>query len=136
MNIFLCASKYNYHHVGPIKTALERKGHRVTVPNSYDNPGKEEEVRTKNPEEHRRWKADMLRDQGEKVKANDAILVLNFEKNGQPNYIGGATFLEVFKAFELGKKIFFYNPLPNNNFEDELLGMGPIVLGGDIDQIA
>ena len=41
-----------------------------------------------------------------KVKANDAGLVLNFEKKGIPNYIGGGTFMEIIKAWELNKKIF------------------------------
>ena len=29
----------------------------------------------------------------------DAVLTLNFDKNGQKNYIGGATFLEVYDAW-------------------------------------
>jgi hypothetical protein len=77
----------------------------------------------------------MLHEQEEKVRANDAVLVLNFEKRGQANYIGGATFLEIFKAFELGKKIFLYNPVPDNIFTDELLGMGPLVINGDLSLI-
>lgn len=77
----------------------------------------------------------MLRLQAEKVAANDAVLVLNMEKNGQPNYIGGATFLEIFKAFELGKKIYLFNPVPEGIFRDELLGMNPIVINGDLTSI-
>ena len=77
----------------------------------------------------------MIRLQKEKVETNDAVLVLNMEKNGQENYIGGATFLEVFKAFELDKKIYFLNPLPDNFLKDELLGMGPIIINGDLSLI-
>jgi hypothetical protein len=73
-----------------------------------------------------------MRLQDPKVRANDAILVLNFEKNGQANYIGGATFLEIFRAFELEKKIFFFNPIPDNIFKDELVAMNPIVINGDL----
>ena len=43
-------------------------------------------------------------------KEMDAVLVLNLdkEKNGEilKNYIGGATFLEMYDAFRLGKKIY------------------------------
>jgi hypothetical protein len=76
-----------------------------------------------------------IREHETKIRPQDAILVLNFEKNGQANYVGGATFLEVFKAFELGKKIFFYNPLPTGMLHDELLGMNPLVINGNLDLV-
>ncbi len=86
-------------------------------------------------EEHSKWKGERLRLQKEKVMANDAIVVLNFEKNGQPNYIGGATFLEVYEAFRNDKKIFFYNPLPEGMLHDELLGIRPVVINGDLNLV-
>lgn len=132
MKIFLCCSKYFYKDIPPIKEALEKAGHVITLPNSYDNPGREEEMRVKSPEDHRNWKGEMIRLQIKKVEANDAILVLNKEKNGIANYIGGATFLEIFKAFELGKKIFLYNPIPDNILRDEILGMRPTIISGDL----
>ena len=136
MKIFICASKYNYDKVAPIKIELEKMGHVITVPNSYDEPIKEEDMKKVGPEAHRKWKAGMIRLQKEKVDANDALLVLNFEKNGQPNYLGGATFLEIFRAFDAGKKIFMMNPVPENIFRDELWAMGPVVIHGDLIKIA
>jgi len=135
MKIFICASKHNYGYVANIKTELETLGHIVTVPNSYDEPMKEEEVKRLGTQEHARWKGNMIRLQKEKVDSNDCILVLNFEKNGQPNYIGGATFLEIFRAFDTGKKVYLYNPIPESNFKDELIGMGVEVIGGDLSKI-
>lgn len=135
MKIFICASKYNYGHVSEIKNKLESMGHVVTVPNSYDEPMKEEDVKKLGIEEHRKWKGNMIRLQKEKVDANDCILVLNFEKNGQPNYIGGATFLEIYKAFESNKNVYLYNPIPESNFKDELIGMGVLVINGDLSKI-
>jgi len=132
MKIFICASKHNYDKVAPVKARLEAMGHIITPPNSYDEPMKEEEMKVISAEAHRKWKADMIKLQDAKVKSNDAILVLNYEKNGQPNYIGGATFLEIFRAFDAGKKIFLINPVPDGIFKDELLGMGPIVINGDL----
>lgn len=132
MKIFICCSKYIYDRIPPIKEALDNLGHEITFPNSYDNPGKEEEVRAMSVEEHRIWKADMIRLQEEKVRANDAILVLNMEKHGIPNYIGGATFLEMFKAFELGRTIYLWNDIPEGILRDEIQGFGPKVINGDI----
>lgn len=135
MKIFICASKHNYKHIPEIKSELEKAGHDITLPNSFDDPMKEEEIKQLGHEDHSKWKGDMLRLQKEKVKANDCILVLNFEKNGQPNYIGGATFLEVYNAFDFGKKIYFYNPIPECNFTDELIGMGVEVIDGDLTKL-
>ncbi len=135
MKIFLCASKHNYAKVGPIKAKLEEMGHVVTPPNSFDEPLKEEVMKAAGSEEHRIWKADMMRLDKEKISAHDAILVLNFEKNGQPNYIGGATFLEIYKAFDLGKQIYLFNPIPKGIFTDEILGMSPVVIEGDLTKI-
>ena len=135
MKIFICASKHNYGHVADIKNKLEEMGHIITVPNSYDEPMKEGEVKKLGTEEHAKWKGAMIRLQKEKVDANDCILVLNFEKNGQPNYIGGATFLEIFRAFDSNKKVFLYNPIPDSNFKDELIGMSVEVINGDLSKV-
>ncbi len=135
MKIFICTSKHTYGYVDKIKKELENMGHIITVPNSYDNPMKEEEMKKLGVQEHSTWKGDMIRLQKEKVDANDCILVLNFEKNGQSNYIGGATFLEIFMAFDSGKKVYLYNSIPESNFKDELIGMNVEVINGDLNKI-
>jgi len=136
MKIFICSSKHLYSKIPPIKKQLEELGHIVTLPNSYDEPLKEEEMKKIGKEKHSEWKADMIKLQKKKVESNDALLILNFEKNGQLNYIGGATFLEIFMAWDLGKKVFLYNPLPENLLKDELLGMNPTIINGDLLKIA
>ncbi len=131
MKIFICCSKHFYGKVPSIKEALEKAGHTVMLPNSYDEPLKEIELKSKSAEEHRRWKVSMLRQQSEKIAQNDAIFVINMEKNGQANYIGGATFLEIAKAFDLSKKVFMINPIPEGIFADELSAMSPLIVGNN-----
>ncbi len=135
MKIFICASKYNYHRIPDIALMLEKKGHVLTMPNSYDNPFMEEEIKKLSKEKHILWKKEMLKKDEKNIEPQDAILVLNFEKNGIQNYIGGATFLEIYTAFRLGKKIFLYNPLPQCLFTDELCGIDPIIIKGDLNEI-
>lgn len=135
MKIFICSSKYFYKDIPPIKEFLESKGHIITLPNSYDNPGMEDKMRNISQEEHSAWKGEMLRFQKEKVQNCDAILVLNLEKNGQKNYIGGATFLEVYMAFDFQKNIFLYNDFPDNILRDELVGMNPTIINGNLELI-
>jgi hypothetical protein len=135
MKIFLVCSKHFYDKVPLIKEQLEQFGHTISLPMSFDNPNSESEMKSVGEREHREFKQKMMRAQAEEVAANDAVLVLNFEKNGQTNYIGGATFLEIYKAFELRKKIFLYNPIPENILTDELKGMAPQVIFGKLSKI-
>jgi len=74
----------------------------------------------------------MIREDGRIIAQHDAVLVLNFEKHGQANYVGGATFLEMFKAFDLGKKLFLYNPIPDGMLTDEIIGLQPAVIYQDL----
>jgi hypothetical protein len=136
MNIFVCTSRHLYSKAAPIITALEAAGHTVTLPNNFDDPGRENRLKAANAAEYPEWKASMFRMQGEKIAKNEAVLILNFEKEGKPNYIGGATFLEMFKAWELGKKIYLYNPIPEGMLYDELVGMGPVVINGNLSLVA
>lgn len=135
MKIFICTSKAFYDKVPEIKIFLESKGHKITLPNSFDDPQMEEKMRKKGKKHHSKWKGEMIKEQAKKVKKNDAILVLNFEKHGQPNYIGGAVFLEMFKAYDMGKTIFLYNPIPDGILRDEILGFSPIVIRGNLKKI-
>lgn len=135
MKIFVACSKHFYDRIPEIKKRLEEKGHEVTLPNSYDEPYREEEVKKRSLEEHVQWKSEMMRRDKRNIEPNDAVLALNFKKNNQPNYIGGATFLELYKAWEMGKLLFLYNPIPDSIFTDELTGMNPTILNGDLDAI-
>ncbi|VVB78970.1 Uncharacterised protein [uncultured archaeon] len=135
MKLFIACSKHFYTRIPEIKEELERYGHRVSLPNSYDAPMKEEEMKKNGLEAHIEWKAEMLRRDKQNIFPNDGILVLNFQKNGQQNYIGGATFLEIYKAWEMNKKLFLYNPIPDSIFKDELTGMNPQILNGDLTKL-
>jgi hypothetical protein len=135
MKIFITASKNAYTKVAEVKEQLESMGHIVTPPNGFSEPETEDATRQLSPEQYSAWKAEMIREDGRIVAANDAVLVLNLEKHGQPNYVGGATFFEMFKAFDLGKKIFMYNPIPDGMLTDEIIGLQPIVIDQDLSKI-
>jgi hypothetical protein len=132
MKIFIACSKHFYPRILPIQTELESYDHQITLPNSYDHPLMEEEVRLMGQDKLIKWKADMLRKDKENIMPNDALLALNFQKNLMPNYIGGATFLEIYRAWEMNKKLFLLNPIPDSILKDELIGMDPIILNGNL----
>lgn len=133
MKIFLICSKRFYRDIPPIKEALERTGHEITLPNSYDMPEKENTLR--GTPEHAAWKASMIRHSEKVIGETDAVLVINGEKDGVKGYVGGATFLEIYDAFRLGKRIYFLNPLPEGILKDELIGFSPVILHGDLSAI-
>ena len=133
MKIFLICSKRFYPDLPPVRKALERAGHTVTLPNSYDAP--ETESRLRGTPEHAAWKAKMIRRSEAVIGESDAVLVVNNEKDDAKGYVGGATFLEIYDAFRLGKKIFFLNPLPEGMLRDELIGFSPVILNGDLSKV-
>ena len=77
----------------------------------------------------------MYRKSLETIKEMDAVLVLNYDKNGNKNYIGGATFLEMYEAFMNDKKIYLYNDIPEGMLYDEIEGFSPVILHGNLDLI-
>ena len=135
MNILIICSKSFYKNIPEIKDALVGKGHNVSLPNCYDKPETEEQFKLKGEIEHSKFKAKMFRQSDEVISKVDAVLVLNYEKNGIPNYIGGATFLEMYDAFRHNKKIFMLNGLPEGVLQDEITGFNPIILNGDLSNI-
>jgi len=66
----------------------------------------------------------------------DAILVLNFDKNGIKNYIGGNTLIEIGFAHVNNKKVFLLNPIPKEvSYADEIEAMVDLVINGDLSKI-
>lgn len=79
---------------------------------------------------------DAIREFWKKMQGADAVLVLNLDKNGVPNYIGANTFLEIGFAHVLGQKIYMYNPAPKDTYiKTELEAMKPVVIQGDLTKI-
>lgn len=142
--IFIACSKHFYDRIPKIKKQLELMGYEVMLPNFYDTPMIEEEIKqNKSKEEHIEFCRKSFLESQNKAKESDAILVLNFEREKQinvfrndsitrnnkcPNYIGGATFLEMYDAYLNGNKIYLYNDLPSKTsisgiLYDEIEGM-------------
>ena len=135
MRIFIICSKVFYKDIEPIKQKLEEMGHLVELPNSYYEPDAEKKSWDLGQKEHVKFKAKMFKMSEEKIETIDAVLTLNFDKNGKKNYIGGATFIEIYEAFMKNKKIYLYNDIPEGILYDEISGFSPIVINGNLDMI-
>jgi len=80
---------------------------------------------------------DAIREIWRLMQGADAVLVLNLDKHGVKNYIGGNTFLEMGFAHVLNQKIFLYNPIHDMSYyKTEIEAMKPIVINQDLKVIA
>jgi hypothetical protein len=76
---------------------------------------------------------DYIRVHYKHILQSDAILIVNAEKNGQKNYIGGNCLMEMSQAYVNHKKIFLLNDIPGGvAYLDEIKAMDPICLRGDL----
>jgi nucleoside 2-deoxyribosyltransferase len=78
---------------------------------------------------------DLIRSHYEEIKSADAVLIVNYDKNGIANYIGGNSFLEAAFAHVLKKKLYLLFEIPNMSYSDELKAMQPIILNNDLSKI-
>ena len=104
MKITICGSMYFAKEMLEAKDMLEKMGHITIVPltteECLDNP-------ELNMDLEYCFKNDVQKNHFNKIAESDAILVLNYEKNGLKGYIGGASLMEIAIANHLNKKIFF-----------------------------
>ena len=137
MKLLIVCSKKFYSRIDEIKKGLEERGIEVLLPNTYSNPDLEQEMWDQG--NHKEFKSKMFKMSEEKIKNSDGVLVLNYDKEKDgilyKNYIGGATFLEMYDAFRMNKKIFMYNGIPEGMLYDEIDGFNPILINGNLDLI-
>jgi len=132
MIITICGSLKHLREMVATKKTLVDLGHTVELPHKSEQFLKENDFEETASIKKKNW---YIKKHLEKIKKSNAILVVNEDKNDVKNYIGGNTFLEMGFAFALNKPIFIKNPIPDIHYKDEILGMLPIVLDGDLSKI-
>lgn len=146
MKITICGSIAFYDEMMEVKEILINLGHEVDLPpfEIEDDTGKmipvkEYYERRKIETSNVGWiwdeKERAMRLHLKKIEWADSILVLNYDKNDIANYVGGNTLIEIGVAFYLKKKIFLYNPIPEMNYKEEILGMKPILINRNLEAI-
>ncbi len=143
MRITICGSMSFAREMIDFKSELEKMGLEVDIPGEAKDYA--EDLKLKKQTEgweslegaRRKIERDLIRAHYNKIKNSDAIFVINKDKKGIKNYIGGNSFLEIGFAYILRKKIFLLNPIPTEipYFYQEIIAMEPIVLGGDLAKI-
>lgn len=142
MRITICASLDFTYEIKKVADQLSEQGHEITIPKTSEmilngEVSLEQIKREKEAGQisNRAKKYKVIKYYFEKIKEADAILVLNYDKKGIKNYIGGNVFLEMGFAYVLDKKIFLYNPIPEVSYKEEIKTMEPVILNGNLDLI-
>jgi len=130
MKITLCGSMKFHEEMTTIAQQLEARGYEVEKPNIVEGHAYEDKL-----DENAALRRGLIDEHFAKIDTSDAILVVNYDKNGVKNYIGGNTLMEIAHAHAQGLEIFVLNPIPNLSYTDEMRGVYPIVLDGNVDSI-
>ncbi len=143
MKITLCGSIAFIDEMHSVKSVLEELGHEIKLP-PREQTGKDGKladakelyaIRQQTPAtDHWIWdvKEIAMHSHFDKVEWSDAILVLNLPKKGIEHYVGANTLIEMGLAFHLKKPIYLLYPVPEMAYKEEILGMKPIVLNGNL----
>jgi hypothetical protein len=137
MTITVCASNRFLKEIEEVERNLVEMGFSVLVPEALilARTKKWRVPRTSAGKVRAKIKYDLIRGHFKKVAKGDAVLILNYTKDGVENYIGPNSFLEMGIAYFLGKKIFLLNPIPRSYLWEEVKAMQPVVLNGDLEKI-
>jgi hypothetical protein len=140
--ITICSSAAFYKQAVAIQAELEALGYTALIPATAE---KMKQSGDYDVSHYKTWFGDakeyhkktaLMRGHFEEIEKADAILVLNFEKHGVDNYIGGNVLMEMALAFFLKQKIFIFNEVPEESaFLEEIIGLNPIVLHGSLDRL-
>ncbi|HEY1646197.1 MAG TPA: hypothetical protein VGF75_07620 [Candidatus Saccharimonadales bacterium] len=140
--ITICSSANFYKQAVDCRAALEGLGYKVIIPATAERMKLSGDFDVSH---YKTWFGDsndyhkktaLMKGHFNEVSNGDAILVLNYEKHGVANYIGGNVLMEMALAFFLGKPIFILNEIPDKSaFLEEIIGLNPIVLSGRVDKL-
>jgi hypothetical protein len=135
--ITICTSSSFYRQAVDLAEELEKAGFNVLLPDMAEDMKKANDFERKN---FQPWltdptkynvKGDLMHGHFDKVAVADGIFVINDEKHGVSNYIGGNVLMEMALAFHLDKPIFILNEVPEESaFMEEIHGMQPVTLKG------
>ncbi len=142
MKIAISASASFYEQVIQLSYVLEETGLEVVLPKTAakikagEMDLKDIVSTWENNSSGYHGKALLIRAHFNEIAKNDVILVANYEKHGKENYIGPNVLMEMSTAFYLEKPIYILNGTPQESpLIDEILGVEPIFLNGDISKI-
>lgn len=134
MTITICGSLKFHDKMLEIQAELEKLGHTVLMPvkaAGVDYWATDNTLRVE-----AKKGLELINEHFHKIDRSEAVLVVNMTKGDIENYVGANTFLELGFAHFKGKRIYFYNPVPDQPYIiDEVQTIDPVVIDGDLTKI-
>ena len=119
-----------------IKKDLNKLGHEAFLTDLHKSMIGKNEDEIEKIKLHQKFNVDAIREFWRAMQGADAVLILNFDKNGIENYVGGNTLMEIGFAHVLNQKIFMFNPIPEMPYcKSEIEAVKPIIINGDLNLI-
>ena len=119
-----------------IKSELNQMGHEAFLTDLHKTMIGKDAVEIEKIKLHQKFNMDAIREFWRMMQGADAVLVLNIDKNGIENYVGGNTLMEIGFAHVLNQKIFMFNPIPEMPYcKTEIEAVKPVVINGDLNLI-
>lgn len=136
MKIAICGSMVFAEEMVTIKGELEKLGKEAYISEFAEGHFGKTEYEKEQLAIHDKNENDAIRKYWEIIKKSDAILVLNYDRKGIKNYIGGNTLMEIGFAHVLNKKIFLMNPIPDiEYYRSEIEAVKPVILNQNLNKI-
>jgi len=132
MKIAICSSMAFAKEMISARDNLVKSGHQIIIQDDVEQHASGE---IQGEDKWRKIQIDPFKTYYEEIKNSDAILVINLDKKGVNNYIGGNTLIEMAFAYVLNKKIFLLNPVPDLSYRDEIEAMKPVIIDGKLENI-
>ncbi len=139
MKVMVCGSMSFAKEMLESKANLEELGHSAEIPpdtemvvgglHNHDDLDEDYKHCIEN---------NIMQECFKKIEESDAVLILNYPKNGVDGYIGTASLMEIGIASHLGKKVFLLNEPPRPDrarWAHEVRILKPVVLNGDLGKI-
>lgn len=140
--ITICSSANFYRQTVSLQLELQQLGYEIIIPATARKMQASGDFDVSH---YKTWFGDandygkkraLMKGHFDEVAKADAILVINDEKHGVPNYIGGNVLMEMALAFYLNKPIYLLNEIPQESpFLEEIIGLGSAPLHGDYKEL-
>ena len=115
---------------------LRQLGHDAFITDSHKTMIGKTDEEIEKIKLHQKNNLDAIREFWRMMQGAEAVLVLNLDKNGVKNYVGGNTLMEIGFAHVLNQKIFMLNSIPEMPYcQTEIEAVRPIIIDGDLKKI-
>ncbi len=129
--VVICGSMSCFDKMLELKRELNSYKINTVIP---EDEAKYESI--KNGEQYFKFKRKVSEEYFKKIRKKEvfAILVINKEKRGIPNYIGANTFAEIAIAINAKKKVYLLNDIPDTYY-DELISWEVFPLNKNLNKL-